>query len=125
MTSKHHEGWTLWGNARHANWNSVDTGPHRDLLREVGDAVRSQGMKFGFYYSLLEWDRQYTNDTGTATFTEPNYVNNTMIPDLKDLVNTYHPDVLYASRAVQFHPHGGQSDFVWLSARTPHGAYVW
>ena len=26
---------------------------------------------------------------------------------------------LYASRAVQFHPHGGQSDFVWLSARTP------
>ena len=31
----------------------------------------------------------------------------------------------YASRAVQFHPHGGQSDFVWLSARTPHGAYGW
>ena len=31
----------------------------------------------------------------------------------------------YASRAVQFNPHGGQSDFVWLSARTPHGAYVW
>ena len=33
----------------------------------------------------------------------------------------------YASRAVQFHPHGGQSDFVWLSARTPHGgaSYVW
>ena len=31
----------------------------------------------------------------------------------------------YASRAVQFHPHGGKSDFVWLSARTPHGAYVW
>ena len=28
-------------------------------------------------------------------------------------------------RAVQFHPHGGQFDFVWLSARTPHGAYVW
>ena len=28
-------------------------------------------------------------------------------------------------RAVQFHPHGGQSDFVWLSARTRHGAYVW
>ena len=31
----------------------------------------------------------------------------------------------YAPRAVQFHPHGGQSDSVWLSARTPHGAYVW
>ena len=31
----------------------------------------------------------------------------------------------YASRAVQFHPHGGQFDFVWLSARAPHGACVW
>ena len=35
--------------------------------------------------------------------------------------------VTYVSRAVQFHPHGGQSDFVWLSAHTPHGgaSYVW
>ena len=33
--------------------------------------------------------------------------------------------VVYASRAVQFHPDGGQSDFAWLSARTPHGVYVW
>ena len=34
---------------------------------------------------------------------------------------------LYPSRVVQFHPHGGQFDFVRLSARTmhPHGAYVW
>ena len=35
----------------------------------------------------------------------------------------------YASRAVQFHPHGGQSDFAWPSTRTthPHGgaSYVW
>ena len=31
------------------------------------------------------------------------------------------------SRAVQFHPHGDQFDFVWLPARTPHGGalYVW
>ena len=32
-----------------------------------------------------------------------------------------------SSRAVQFHPHGGQFDFVWLSARTPHVGpqYAW
>ena len=37
--------------------------------------------------------------------------------------------VRYAARAVQFHPHGGQSDFVWLPARTMHPhvgpQYVW
>ena len=27
--------------------------------------------------------------------------------------------------AVQFHPHGGQFDFVWRTTRTLHGAYVW
>ena len=34
---------------------------------------------------------------------------------------------LYALRAVQLHPDGCQFDFVWLSARTPHGgaSYVW
>mmetsp|Transcript_114003 Transcript_114003/g.185803 ORF Transcript_114003/g.185803 Transcript_114003/m.185803 type:complete len:484 (-) Transcript_114003:141-1592(-) len=95
MTSKHHEGWTLWPNSRHANWNSVDTMPHRDLLQEVGDAVRAEGLKFGFYYSLMEWDRAYTNVTGTEQWSVADYVNHTMIPDLKDLVLRYHPDVLY------------------------------
>ena len=33
----------------------------------------------------------------------------------------------YASRAVQFHSDGGQSDFSWLPARTSHGgaSYMW
>ena len=33
----------------------------------------------------------------------------------------------YASQAAPFHPHGGQSDFVWLTARAPHVGpqYVW
>ena len=36
-------------------------------------------------------------------------------------------EMWYAPRAAQPHPDGGQSDFVWLSARTmhPHGAHVW
>ena len=42
-----------------------------------------------------------------------------------DVSLKFDPENKYAPRAVQFHPHGGQSDFVWLSARTPHGAYVW
>lgn len=89
MTSKHHEGWTLWPNSRHANWNAVDTGPHRDLLGEVGAAVRAEGLKFGFYYSLMEWDRAYTNDTGTEQWTVADYTEHTMLPDLRDLVETY------------------------------------
>ena len=32
LTSKHHEGFTNWPSSTSWNWNSVDTGPHRDLV---------------------------------------------------------------------------------------------
>ena len=32
LTSKHHEGWTNWRSNVTWNWNSVDNGPHRDLV---------------------------------------------------------------------------------------------
>ena len=40
------------------------------------------------------------------------------LPDLSTL------QLVYAPWAVHFHPNGGQFDFVWLSARTLHGAYA-
>lgn len=42
LTAKHHEGFTNWGSPFSWNWNSVDTGPHRDLVGELGDAVRNR-----------------------------------------------------------------------------------
>lgn len=32
ITSKHHEGFTLWKSNVSWNWNAVDNGPHRDLI---------------------------------------------------------------------------------------------
>ena len=32
LTSKHHEGYTLWPSKYSFSWNSVDIGPHRDLV---------------------------------------------------------------------------------------------
>ena len=33
ITSKHHEGFTLWRSNVSWNWNAVDAGPHRDIIR--------------------------------------------------------------------------------------------
>jgi len=44
LTSKHHEGFALWPSAESWNWNSMDVGPHRDLVRDITDAMRSRGM---------------------------------------------------------------------------------
>lgn len=32
LTSKHHEGYTLWPSPYSFSWNSVEIGPHRDLV---------------------------------------------------------------------------------------------
>jgi alpha-L-fucosidase len=89
LTSKHHEGFTLWPSAQSWNWNSVDVGPHRDLCGDLSTAVRNQGLRMGFYYSLYEWyNPVYKSDL-------PAYVNEHMIPQMKDLVNRYNPDILW------------------------------
>lgn len=89
LTSKHHEGFTLWPSAQSWNWNSVDIGPHRDLCGDLSKAVKNQGLHMGFYYSLYEWfNPVYKTDLNS-------YVDNHMIPQLKDLVTRYSPDLVW------------------------------
>lgn len=56
LTSKHHDGYALWPSKYSFSWNSVDTGPHRDIIKELAEAVTTKtSMKFGLYHSLFEW----------------------------------------------------------------------
>ncbi|HBZ70736.1 MAG TPA: alpha-L-fucosidase [Deltaproteobacteria bacterium] len=55
LVSKHHDGWTLWPSATP---NPFIPGWHatRDLVGELGAAVRALGMRYGLYYSGgLDW----------------------------------------------------------------------
>jgi alpha-L-fucosidase len=89
LTSKHHEGFALWPSAQSWNWNSVDIGPHRDLCGDLTDAVKAAGLHMGFYYSLYEWfNPVYRSDLNS-------YVDNHMIPQMKDLVTRYRPDIFW------------------------------
>ncbi len=89
LTSKHHEGFTLWPSAQSWNWNSVDIGPHRDLCGDLTAAVKKQNLHMGFYYSLYEWyNPLYKSDPDS-------YVDNHMIPQMKDLVTRYKPDIVW------------------------------
>jgi alpha-L-fucosidase len=89
LTSKHHEGFCLWPCPDSWNWNSVDIGPHQDLAGELSKAVVAHGLKMGFYYSLYEWyNPLYLQHSGR-------YVAEHMIPQMKDLVDRYHPSILW------------------------------
>jgi len=54
-TTKHHEGFCLWDTPT-TPFNAARRGPRRDLVRELHDATRSAGARFGVYYSgALDW----------------------------------------------------------------------
>ena len=89
LTSKHHEGFALWPSVHSWNWNAVDVGPHRDLAGDLTDAVKKEGLYMGFYYSLYEWFNPLYKDNLDK------YVDDHMIPQMKDLVNRYSPEIIF------------------------------
>jgi len=54
LTTKHHEGFCLFETA-HTDYKATNTRAGRDLVREYADAFRAEGLKIGFYYSLIDW----------------------------------------------------------------------
>ncbi|SDL74940.1 alpha-L-fucosidase [Siphonobacter aquaeclarae] len=89
LTSKHHEGFTLWPSAQSWNWNAVDVGPHRDLAGDLIKSVKDKGLRMGYYYSLYEWFNPLYKENVNR------YVDEHMIPQLKDLVTRYKPDIVW------------------------------
>ncbi|MBO4322479.1 MAG: alpha-L-fucosidase [Clostridia bacterium] len=54
LTTKHHDGFCLFDSA-FTDYKATNTKAGRDLVREYVDAFRGEGLKIGFYYSLLDW----------------------------------------------------------------------
>jgi alpha-L-fucosidase len=54
LTSKHHEGFCNW-DTKLTNYNAAKYGPKRDLIAEYVAAARAEGLRVGFYYSLMDW----------------------------------------------------------------------
>jgi alpha-L-fucosidase len=54
ITTKHHEGFCLW-NSKYTDYNAAKTPWGKDLLKPMVEAFREEGIRIGFYYSLLDW----------------------------------------------------------------------
>lgn len=54
VTSKHHEGLCLW-DTQQTDYKATNTPAGRDLLKPMVEAFRAEGLKVGFYYSLIDW----------------------------------------------------------------------
>lgn len=54
LTTKHHEGFCMF-DTKYTDYKCTNTKAGRDLVREYVDAFRAEGLKVGFYYSLIDW----------------------------------------------------------------------
>ena len=54
ITTKHHEGFCLW-DSKLTDYKAPNTPVGRDLLKPIVEAFRQEGLKVGFYHSLIDW----------------------------------------------------------------------
>lgn len=96
LTSKHHEGFTNWGSSNSWNWNSMDVGPHRDLVGDLGVAIRKKSLHYGLYNSLYEWFHPLYLSDKQSGFKTQVYVENKLMPEIHNLVLRYKPDLIWS-----------------------------
>ena len=97
ITSKHHDGFALF-DSKVSSYDVVDAAPyHRDVIRLLAAAAHRQGLRFGAYYSIMDWhhpDAQEPNypEYNSTTFRNPHfdrYVETYMKPQLRELITQY------------------------------------
>ncbi len=103
LTSKHHEGFTLWPST---TVNPSPTLPkneqhaERDIVGDLTIAVRKQGMKMGLYYSGgYDWTFNTgpieTNADYQAVKPETQAYGDYAFAQIHELIDRYHPSVLW------------------------------
>ena len=57
LTSRHHDGFSMW-DTQYSDYNIVDATPFkRDVVKELAEECKRQGLKFHLYYSHIDWSR--------------------------------------------------------------------
>lgn len=101
-TTKHHDGITLWDAPGTGDRNTVRRGPRRDLVGEIAQAAKAEGMRVGFYYSGgLDWHVRPTpplvlaEDVHDLKRPRDDEYGRYCSAHVRDLIDRYQPDVLW------------------------------
>ncbi|MBR3822285.1 MAG: alpha-L-fucosidase [Kiritimatiellae bacterium] len=126
LTSKHHDGYALWPSSRTPYFNSVAIGPGRDICGELGDAVRAEGLRYGFYYSLYEYANplcttNFLNRRDVTPLSGKDWAAHMNIPQLKELAERYRADIIWPDGEWDFTDKELRSEefLAWLYNESP------
>ena len=117
ITAKHHEGFCLF-DSEYTEYKATNTPCGKDLLREWVDAFRAEGLRIGFYYSLLDWHHpEYTIDRNHPIYETV---------DVDEVNSTRDMDIYrqYAKDQVrELLTNYGTIDIIWLDYSFPGGEH--
>jgi alpha-L-fucosidase len=54
FTSKHHDGFCMW-DTKYNDYNIMNSPFKRDVMKELADACKKEGIALGFYHSTCDW----------------------------------------------------------------------
>jgi alpha-L-fucosidase len=130
ITSKHHDGFAIF-DSKVSRYDIMNATPYqKDAIKALASASRRGGLKFGVYYSIMDWhhpDAQATAfpDYNSRTFKSPNfgrYVETYMKPQLRELLTQYPEiDVLWfdGEWVADWSDEQGRELYAWLRAIRP------
>lgn len=101
ITSRHHDGFSLWPTKVDDGFNISNTPFKRDVLGELAVACREEGLQLNFYYSLMDWHRSDypAGKTARAVFGEQkgDYASykRFMMAQISELIDWYRPGVIW------------------------------
>ncbi len=104
ITSKHHDGFSMFG-TKVTPYNIVDATPFkRDPMKELKEACDRHGLKFGLYYShAQDWNEPdaYGNNWSWPGYPRnmDKYLDEKAIPQIRELCEKYHPAILWFDTA--------------------------
>ena len=91
--AEHHDGFPMW-DSRYTEWDAADRGPQRDIIGELAEAVRAEGLRFGAsYHAMLNYYAPKYSGPHPAYMSE-DYVRY-MNTKARELIDEYHPSVLW------------------------------
>ena len=97
ITSRHHDGFSLWPTKVDDGYNIANTPFKRDVLGELAEACREAGLQLNFYYSLMDWHRQdypagdcADKVLGSQKGDYASY-KKFMLAQIEELIDSYHP----------------------------------
>ncbi|KAK3101429.1 hypothetical protein FSP39_003516 [Pinctada imbricata] len=96
LSTKHHEGFTMYPSKYSFNWNAMDVGPKKDLIGEMAKAINGSGIHFGLYHSLFEWFNPIFLKDQENKYTTQDFVFGKTLPELYEIVENYKPDVVWS-----------------------------